>query len=156
MKIILLFLLVLLFFNCKCYETSTKEYEWDLPEFAKAKNLEEYNAKEPQYSLIVFRNFYEGEMITVKNGGKIIFKDSLRTIKNFGFAEMLKVNNTQSIIIYDAHLRRRIKIDKELAKKYKYINVNKLIFIQDASGFDSIRHKRPYKIRYTNTFRGFM
>ncbi|MES2574763.1 MAG: hypothetical protein V4572_07460 [Bacteroidota bacterium] len=155
MKAFLYFIFSLFLANCKSYETIEKENESDLPNHAKAKLLKAYNAEDSQYSIIVFRDFFYGERITLKSDGKILLNDTIRTIKNNGYAKMIRINNENDVILYDAKLKERIKIESKLAKKYKYINVNKYFNEPNADGIIVI-DKKPYKIQYTNTFAGFM
>jgi hypothetical protein len=155
MKTFLYFTFFLFLANCKSYETIEEEYESDLPKHVKAKLLKDYNAEDNQYSIVVFRDFFYGERIKLKSNGEILLNDTIRTIKNFGYAKMLRISNEHDVILYDNKLKKHIKIESKLAKKYKYINVNKYFNEPNADGI-IVKDKKPYKIQYTNTFAGFM
>ncbi|KIC02127.1 hypothetical protein OA88_10380 [Flavobacterium sp. JRM] len=157
MKQIQIFIfLILLLISCKPYKVEFIEYENASFKHVVEKTLKKYNAEEEQYSLLLFTDFYYGEHMTVENNFKVLYNDSIRTIKNFGLAKIIRINNRSKTKIVDEKTDIMMLIKPSLSKKYKFIYIEKLDYLKDRWGKDSIVNKKPYKIIYSNKLIGFM
>ncbi|WP_163406900.1 hypothetical protein [Flavobacterium ajazii] len=153
----ILYLFLILCINCKSYQTEFIEYENHLPRHTVDKILKSFNAEKEQYSLLIFTQFFNGEEFIVQNDKRILLKESIHTIKNFGFAKTVRINNNYDVIAKDTDMHTKVLIKSSLAKKYKFIYIEKDKYLKDVVGNDSILNtKKAYKIIYSNTLLGSM
>lgn len=146
MKKILYFFLIFCI-SCKSYQTEFTEYERHLPKHAVDKILKDSKAEEEQYSLLLFTQFFNGEEFIVKNDDKILLKESLQTIKNFGLAKVIRINNNYDVKIKDIDMNIKVLVKSNLAKKHKFIYIEKNKYLKDGVGNDSISNtKKIYRI----------
>lgn len=156
-KKVLCFLLILCLFSCKSYDVKVEDFENGSFKHVVDKTLKQYEAEEEKYSILVFTNFFNGERIIIENDKNILYQNSMETIKNFGLAKMIRVDNNHDVKIKDMDINVKILVKTDLAKKHKFIYVEKNKYLKDAIGNDSILNtKKVYRIIYSNTLLGFM
>lgn len=109
----------------------------------KQKILEESNAADDNYSLLIFTKNFKGEKIVVTSEDERLFSGYLISNVKTGFADKLTIDNTKDIKVYENLTKKDIIIASREAKKYKFIYLQK----------DNSNKESPFVLVYSNTLR---
>lgn len=143
MRTIALFLFTLLFTMCS---TSNVQYRDDfrsVSESQKKQFLSDMNANGDNFSVLILTKGFKGELVTISNEKKTLYKGTTITNLGNGIAHSLRIDNTLPTTINDKISNKEVIIEPKKAQQYKFIYVMK----------DNAKTKNPYKITYSNTLR---
>lgn len=124
MKKILIITFIAFFTNCKNPKVTPYDH-YEAEDERDKFYLEDFNAKEKKYSILILGIGYFGQNISVSNCDTIIYNDSVKTSKYHVFAKMYRINNLCKTKIADFNRDHIIKIDSNLSSKYKFIYIER-------------------------------
>lgn len=127
MKPTALILIAFIFAMCKTPKVEFKEYHSWMDASMIENYLMKLNASDDRYSLLIFTNGFNGELIEIINGDEIVFHNVLNSIQNLGFAKEFRIDNTKLTTVKELKRKYSFKIKSEIAIKYKYIYVHRNI-----------------------------
>ncbi|MDB9384709.1 hypothetical protein PN465_21190 [Nodularia spumigena CS-584] len=138
----LLFQLLLL--GCASPRIEYVEYERKVNETSKNLILSKLDASDSKYSILLFTEVFENDILKVENGDLTIFQDTVVSDPSLGLAKSIRVVNLEDIKVTDVLRNYSFTLKKSININYKYIYISKEKY-----------QTNIYKVTYSNSLRPF-
>lgn len=147
--------LIIVFFAVGCSSKKTVAEEKTAPtvqyrddfravsEAGRKKFLTEMKATGETASVLILTKGFKGEDVVIANEKKALYKGNPISHLETGIAGYITIDNTLATRITDKLSKKEAVIDRENAKKYKFVYVMK----------DQAQQGNPYVITYSNKLR---
>lgn len=144
MKKIFCLPLLAFFAMCSSPKIQFTDYKGSTTEYSESLFLKNLEAEDSIFSALIFTEVFQNENITIKQDGKIIFEDYVKSDESLGLAKAIKIKNQSDLEITDSNMRYSFKLSASNNRKYKFIYITKEIY-----------KKEKYIITYSNSLKGF-